>query len=651
MFPPKQKTHEDFVDFVKVFVTAHGRVPERRDELESGRKLYANLQKNKKLDILQPYLMERGVLFAVDVFYTQHERLPKRQHRTASEEAKMEDTLAHRWHRVLQRYQDGELAASVIDHYLHLFEVATKLDAEQVENVCRAVDIFLHDKEHLPRCQDRNASEEAKREDNLARRWHRVLKCREDGELAAGVVDSYWHLFEAQANLDAVENVCKDVQVFVEQHGRLPERQPYQAGVEKIEDKLARRWCRALLKKEDWDAGVLCRFRPLVLAAHDDAVWKSWFQKGLETFLATVTVLELFVACCSLTEEDVQRHVAGAKVLLADFKASCLDVLFALCVDGASFQLLAEGDAVIDPVSSFKVVELDGRIGLQFTGSEKMAGSSLVCWRHDAYRVVLSQVVAFVSEHGRWPCNSKGSREESQMMVVVQQVRSRQQGPVSKFYRKALHAYARCLSEEQMVAWESIGHGSVFMWNPGHRQIFEDVQTEFAGTGCLPMRGPRSPTDALAQRVRRVRLKTLETGRKKMRRAEQMYWEQHFPGIWERRQEKDVYVPDDMMVDASERREFSRAPVAIAMFACELCSFETDVKEELQLHWREEHFAKSEGQDVGMDVSRCEEEYRKRMTFLHQTTGRRAAVCKLFLFCLSDGWKWDVRFFFLKGRC
>ena len=548
---------------------------------------------------------------------------------------------------MLKCREDGELAAGVVDSYLHLFEAAAKLDAEQVENVCRAVDIFLHDKEHLPRRQE-IASEEAKREDNLARRWHRVLKCREDGELAAGVVDSYWHLFEAQANLDAVENVCKDVQVFVEQHGRLPERQPYQAGVEKIEDKLARRWCRALLKKEDWDAGVLCRFRPLVLAAHDDAVWKSWFQKGLETFLATVTVLELFVACCSLTEEDVQRHVAGAKVLLADFKASCLDVLFALCVDGVSFQLRADGDAVIDPASSFKVVERDGRTGLQFTGSEGVVGSSLVCWRHDAYRVVLSQVVAFVSEHGRWPCNSKGSREESQMMVVVQQVRSRQQGPVSKFYRKTLHAYARCLSEEQMVAWESIGHGSVFMWNPGHRQIFEDVQTEFAGTGCLPMRGPRSPTDALAQRVRRVRLKTLETGRKKMRRAEQMYWEQHFPGIWERRQEKDVYVPDDMMVDASERREFSRAPVAIAMFACELCSFETDVKEELQLHWREEHFAKSEGQDVGMDVSRCEEEYRKRMTFLHQTTGRRAAVCKLFWICLSDGWKCDVRicFFF-----
>ena len=69
MFPPKQKTHEDFVDLVKIFVTAHGRVPERRDEVESGRKLYSNLQKNKKLDVLQPYLMERGVLFAVDVFY------------------------------------------------------------------------------------------------------------------------------------------------------------------------------------------------------------------------------------------------------------------------------------------------------------------------------------------------------------------------------------------------------------------------------------------------------------------------------------------------------------------------------------------------------------------------------------------------------
>ena len=163
MFPPKQKTHEDFVDLVKIFVTAHGRVPERRDEVESGRKLYSNLQKNKKLDVLQPYLMERGVLFAVDVFYTQHQRLPKRTRRTASEEATREDNLARRWHRVLQCHEDGELAGGVVDCYGHLFAAAGKLDAEQAENVCRAVDIFLHEKEHLPRRQE-IASDEAKRE-------------------------------------------------------------------------------------------------------------------------------------------------------------------------------------------------------------------------------------------------------------------------------------------------------------------------------------------------------------------------------------------------------------------------------------------------------------------------------------------------------
>ena len=96
-------------------------------------------------------------------------------------------------------------------------------------------------------------------------------------------------------------------------------------------------------------------------------------------------------------------------------------------------------------------------------GSEFDAPASVVCWRHDSYRAVLARVVAFVTEHERWPL--KGFREKSQLAVAVQQVHARQQAPFSKFYGKSLQAYARCLFEEQMVAWESIACGGVFIWN------------------------------------------------------------------------------------------------------------------------------------------------------------------------------------------
>ena len=87
--------------------------------------------------------------------------------------------------------------------------------------------------------------------------------------------------------------------------------------------------------------------------------------------------------------------------------------------------------------------------------------------------------------------------------------------------------------------------------------------------------------------VRRVRMKALETGRKKMRAVEQARWERHFPGIWERRQEKELYVPGDSMVNAAEWRDFFRAPLATAMLACELCSFKcVDPMAERRFFWR-----------------------------------------------------------------
>lgn len=63
----------------------------------------------------------------------------------------------------------------------------------------------------------------------------------------------------------------------------------------------------------------------------------------------------------------------------------------------------------------------------------------------------------------------------------------------------------------------------------------EDVQTLWPEEGVWRTCGPQSSADALAQKVRRVRTKTVLSGRKAMRAAEQTRWESAFPEIWQRR--------------------------------------------------------------------------------------------------------------------
>ena len=67
-----------------------------------------------------------------------------------------------------------------------------------------------------------------------------------------------------------------------------------------------------------------------------------------------------------------------------------------------------------------------------------------------------------------------------------------------------------------------------------HIGVYEQMALELSQSGSLPVRGARSGSDALAQKVRRVRMKTLESGRVRMRVAEQALWESSFPGIWQR---------------------------------------------------------------------------------------------------------------------
>ena len=171
-----------------------------------------------------------------------------------------------------------------------------------------------------------------------------------------------------------------------------------------------------------------------------------------------------------------------------------------------------------------------------------------------------------------------------------------------------------------MCAWESLPCRGVFVWWPHHIVVFDAVMEEFERSGGLPVRGPQSSTDALAQKVRRVRMKTLQSGRGRMRLAEQSHWELSFPEIWESRRHKDAYIPADQIQKADCRRIFERSPRASGMLACELCDFECDVKEMFLQHLQEEHFGVEDG-SVPLPVERCEEEYRKRLVFHERHSG------------------------------
>ena len=139
--------------------------------------------------------------------------------------------------------------------------------------------------------------------------------------------------------------------------------------------------------------------------------------------------------------------------------------------------------------------------------------------------------------------------------------------------------YAAALTEEQMRAWESLPVQGAFIWQPRHAEVFNAVAAEYALSGKLPARRPQSSTDALAQKVRRVRLYLEASGSERMRFAEQALWESSFPGTWERRVVKEPYVPADRFLAGEQRRAFRRRPEMVtAMLACELCDVECDVK-------------------------------------------------------------------------
>lgn len=139
----------------------------------------------------------------------------------------------------------------------------------------------------------------------------------------------------------------------------------------------------------------------------------------------------------------------------------------------------------------------------------------------------------------------------------------------------------------------------------------------------LPVRGPQSASDALAQKVRRVRMKTLLTGRKAMRVAERITWEEAFPSIWQRRMQKEAYIQASQLTDSGDRWPFRRGPEATCMLACELCGSEMNTQRDFLKHLEEHHVAAdSAGNRAEWWTShRVVEEYRKRMMFYEQVEG------------------------------
>ena len=743
LFPPKKKSDAEKRDMAReeleLFVLEHGQMPSQHSDLEKSRSLYYKIKKLKLTHLLQRD-WRKDVCQAVQTFYDNENRLPKRQNRL-NDEKREEDYLAQRWDRPLT--QKESLSAGLLETYTDLFVAAEVEDEDGALATSMAVRDFYLTSHRLPKRQNGNTDAE-KAEDALARRWAPLLASKEslsddmlrrfadifeagavadeDGALATSlaVQDFYqtshrlpkrqngrtdaqkaedalaqrWdrlvstkdtlsldllqrfsHIFQVVSveDDDGALATCLDVQDFFDKSsrasgggsdpdagisnssGRLPKRQSGQSRAQKEEDALARRWAPLLASKETLSDDLLRRFSDIFAAgaladedgiratcsdvqeylnehgvlpkrqkagvqaekAAEDALaqrlgrllsqhsslsptileqypqvfeaaagrWENAEKQGLANFLDNISVLELFEMCGSLRESQVQRFIDSS---LNEFKAACVAWLLARCEAG------------------------DELTGVCMDGLDEWDDTSAVREELRQYVIASGQLPPVGGPHR--------SAQESRLHRALVQIRKRRIQVVKNTRKGRMIDFAAPLSETQMLAWESVDELGPFLWNPRHVETFEEVQKCLAETGDLPVRGPRSPTDALAQKVRRIRLMTFAAGRKRMRQVEQQHWEKTFPNIWSQRQSKDYYLPASDVKNAEARRVFYRTPLDRGMLACELCDFDCDTAFEFRQHLREEHFPNVHG-GLDHDLVRCEEEYRKRMAFHEEDSG------------------------------
>ena len=508
-------------------------------------------------------------------------RLPKRQS-GQSRAQKEEDALARRWAPLLASKES--LSDDLLRRFAGIFEAGAVADEDGALATSLAVQDFYRTSNRLPKRQNGNTDAQ-KAEDALARRWAPLLASKES--LSDDLLRRFSDIFAAGAlaDEDGARATCSDVQEYLNEHGVLPKRQKAGVQAEKAaEDVLAHRLARLLSQHSSLSPTILEQYHQVFEAAAGR--WESAEKQGLANFLDDISVLELFAMCGSLSESQVQRFIDSS---LNEFKAACVAWLLARCEAGDE--------------------ELTG---VCMDGLDEWDDTSAVREELRQYVIASGQLPPVAGPHR--------SAQESRLHRALVQVRKRRIQVVKNTRKGRIIDFAAPLSETQMIARESVDELGPFLWNPRHAETFEEVQKCLAETGDLPVRGPRSPTDALAQKVRRIRLMTFAAGRKRMRQVEQQHWEKTFPNIWSQRQSKDYYLPASDVKNAEARRVFYRTPLDRGMLACELCDFDCDTALEFRQHLREEHFPNVHG-GLDHDLVRCEEEYRKRVAFHEEDSG------------------------------
>ena len=331
-------------------------------------------------------------------------------------------------------------------------------------------------------------------------------------------------------------------------------------------------------------------------------------SSGVLQFVAGKSVLDCLPFMVDMEEESLQRY---SKDVAQSRRCFFADILVAV----------TRG---LEPSSKFGMETLTAEA--QDAACSWLDSLSFV--GYDDTKTLRNTLLRFCQEEQRWPEKDGGHALDRALLTSLGKLRSRRFGPVTNKRQGNIHEYALPLREDQMLAWETLPYQSCFVWWPHHLEVFEQVRMLWDEQGILPTRGPQSATDALAQKVRRVRAKTLLPGRKAMRAAEQACWESTFPKIWQRRVDKEAYIQAADFQDFECRWPFARSPQALQMMACELCGVECNTHLEFIKHLEQTHvLADDEGSRASWWTKhRVVEEYRKRMVFYEQTEGSLLCV-------------------------
>ena len=287
LFPPKKKSDAEKRDMAREeleqFVLEHGEMPSQHSDLPKSRSLYNKVQKLKLTHLLQ-HDWRKDVCQAVQTFYDNENRLPKRQNRL-NDEKREEDYLAQRWDRILT--QKESLSAGLLETYTDLFVAAEVEDEDGALATCVGVEEFFQTSNRLPKRQTGNTDAQ-KAEDALAKRWDRLVVTKDS--LSLELLQRFSHIFQVESaeDDDGVMATCVGVEEFFQTSHRLPKRQNGTTDAQKAEDALAKRWDRLVVTKDSLSLELLQRFFHIFQvesAEDDDGVMATCV--GVEEFFQT----------------------------------------------------------------------------------------------------------------------------------------------------------------------------------------------------------------------------------------------------------------------------------------------------------------------------------------------------------------------------